>query len=51
MTDIANAALKWQLAVSCFAAQRMLGVLPLSDREPLRSIQELFYETGEAAKK
>ena len=51
MIDTANAALKWQVAVSCFAAQRMLGVLPLSDREPLRSIQELFYETGEAAKK
>ncbi len=51
MLDTTNAVLKWQIAASCFAAQRMLGVLPLSEREPLRSIQELFYETGEAAKK
>jgi hypothetical protein len=51
MLESTNAFLKWQVAVSCFAAQRMLGVLPLADSEPLRSIQELFYETGEAAKK
>ena len=51
MSETADALLKWQVAVSCFAAQRMLGVLPLSDREPLRSVQELLYETGEAAKK
>jgi len=51
VADTTNALLKWQVAVSCFAAQRMLGVLPLSGREPLRSIQELLYETGEAAKK
>jgi len=51
MLDTADAILKWQIAVSCFAAQRMVGVLPLSDREPFRSIQELLYETGESAKK
>jgi hypothetical protein len=51
MADTTDALLKWQIAVSCFAAQRMLSVLPLSRREPLRSMQELFYETGEAAKK
>lgn len=51
MAGTTDAFLKWQVALSCFAAQRLVGVLPLSDREPLRSLQELFYETGEAAKK
>jgi hypothetical protein len=51
MLETADAILKWQIAVSCFAAQRMVGVLPLSDREPLRSIQQRLYETGESAKK
>jgi hypothetical protein len=51
MAETTDALLKFQLAFSCFAAQRMIGVLPLSDREPLRSVQEFLYETGEAAKK
>lgn len=51
MAGTTDAFLKWQVALSCFAAQRLVGVLPLADREPLRSIQELFYQTGEAAKK
>jgi hypothetical protein len=51
MAETSDALLKFQLAFSCFAAQRMIGALPLSDREPLRSVQEFLYETGEAAKK
>ena len=51
MLESTDSLLKFQVAVSCFAAQRMLGVLPLSGSKPLRSVQELLYETGEAAKK
>lgn len=51
MPGTTEAILKWQVALSCSAAQRLVGMLPRADREPLRSLQELFYETGEAAKK
>jgi len=52
MLDSTDAVLKFPLAVSCFAAQRMLGVLPLvGDWEPLRAVQKTLYEAGEAAKK
>ena len=52
MHESTNALLQWQVAVSCFAAQRMLGVLPLvglGDR--FARSRKLFYEAGEAAKK
>ena len=52
MSESTDAVLKFPLAVSCFAAQRMLGMIPLADDwEPLRSAQRTLYETGEAAKK
>lgn len=51
MLDFANAALKFQVAISSFGAQRMLGVLPIADTEPVRAAQESFYRTGEDAKK
>jgi hypothetical protein len=49
--DSANALLKFQVAVSCFTAQRLLGMLPLGTWGPLRAAQETCYEAGEAAKK
>ncbi len=42
---------KFPLAVSCFAAQRMIGVLPMADWEPFRAVQKTLYEAGESAKK
>lgn len=51
MLEFANAALKFQVSISSFGAQRMLGMLPLGDAEPVRSVQETFYKAGEAAKK
>lgn len=52
MLESTDAILKFPLAVSCFAAQRMLGALPLAaDWEPVRTAQKALYETGEAAKK
>src|ERR1700712_5479278 len=51
MLELANAALKFQVAMSSFGAQRMLGVLPISNAEPVRAAQENFYKAGEAAKK
>jgi hypothetical protein len=52
MSGSTDTVLKFPLAVSCFAAQRMLGMLPLvGDWEPLRAVQKALYETGEAAKK
>jgi len=51
MLEFANAALKFQIAISSFGAQRFLGVLPMADTEPVRAFQETFYKAGEAAKK
>ena len=51
MLEFANAALKFQVSISSFGAQRILGVLPLANAEPVRSVQETFYKAGEAAKK
>ncbi|MEI6668053.1 MAG: hypothetical protein WCP29_07845 [Acidobacteriota bacterium] len=52
MSHTTEGVLKFPLAVSCFAAQRMLGVLPLvGEWEPVRSAQRTLYEAGEAAKK
>ncbi len=51
MLDTAGKLLSFPLAVSYFGAQRMLGVLPLSEWEPVRAAQKTLYEAGEAAKK
>jgi len=52
MSGTTDAVLKFPVAVSCFAAQRMLGVLPLvGDWEPVRAAQKSLYERGEEAKK
>ena len=51
MSESADSVLKFPLAVSCFAAQRMLGMLPLSDWSPMRAAQKSLYKAGEAAKK
>lgn len=52
MLESAGNLLKFPIAVSCFAAQRMLGMIPLAgDWEPMRAAQRTLYEAGEAAKK
>jgi len=51
MLEFANAALKLQVSIAIFGAQRILGMLPLGNMEPVRSVQETFYKAGEAAKK
>lgn len=51
MRDSANAIWNFQVAVSYFTAQRLLGMFPLGDWGPLRAAQERCYEAGEAAKK
>ncbi|MGA2213136.1 MAG: hypothetical protein ABSH31_07650 [Bryobacteraceae bacterium] len=51
MLEFANAAFKFQIAISSFGAQRLLGVLPMSDSGPVRGFQETFYKAGEAATK
>lgn len=51
MLELANAAFKFQIAISSFGAQRFLGALPMSDSGPVRGFQETFYKAGEAAKK
>ena len=50
MLEFVNAALKFQVAISSFGAQRMLGVLPIASTEPVRTAQVTFYKAGEAAK-
>jgi hypothetical protein len=49
--EFVDAALKFQVAMSSFAAQRVLGVLPGSNTETVKAAQEKLYRTGEAAKK
>lgn len=52
MFESTGGVLKFPVAVSCFAAQRLLGMIPLvGDWESVRSAQKTLYETGEAAKK
>jgi len=52
MLESAEGVLKFPVAVSCFAAQRMLGMIPLvGDWEPMRAAQKALYEAGESAKK
>ena len=50
MLEFADAALKFNIAVSSFGAQRMLGMLPIADAEPIRVFQESFYKAGENAR-
>lgn len=51
MLDFVSSTLKFQVAMSSFAAERLLGVLPGSDSESVRGLREKFYRTGEDAKK
>ncbi len=51
MMEFVDAALKFNVAMGSFAAQRVLGVLPMSNSESVRATQEKLYRTGEAAKK
>ncbi len=50
MLEFADAALKFNIALSSFGAQRILGVLPMANSEPIRAVQENFYKAGENAK-
>jgi hypothetical protein len=50
MLEFANAAFKFQIAISSFGAQRLLGVLPMADSGAVRRFQETFYKAGESAK-
>jgi hypothetical protein len=50
MLEFADAALKFNIALSSFGAQRVLGVLPIANSEPMRAVQENFYKAGENAK-
>jgi hypothetical protein len=50
MPGLTNAAFKFQIAISSFGAQRLLGLLPLANAEPVRALQERFYKAGEDAK-
>ncbi len=50
MLEFADAALKFNIALSSFGAQRILGVLPMANAEPIRAFQENFYKAGENAK-
>src|SRR5580704_3402956 len=51
MTDLANAALKFRVALSSFGAQKLLGELPLGDSEAARKLQANLYKAGDTAKK
>ena len=51
MLEFANAALKFQVAIASFGAQRVISMLPGSNTEPMRAFQENLYKAGEAAKK
>ncbi|MEQ1948613.1 MAG: hypothetical protein ABL995_15590 [Bryobacteraceae bacterium] len=51
MLELVNAAFKFQVAITSFGAQRLLGMLPMSNSEPLRAVQENLYKAGESAKK
>lgn len=51
MLEFANAAIKFQVSISSFGAQRILGMLPMSNAAPIRSMQDTLYKTGESAKK
>ena len=51
MSASTDGVLKFPVAVSCFAAQRLLGMLPMADWTPLRAARKGLYEAGEAAKK
>ena len=51
VSNSTDSVLKFPLAVSCFAAQRFLDVLPMSDWTPVRAARKSLYEAGESAKK
>jgi len=47
----ASGVLKFPLAVSCFAAERVLGLMPMSDSVAVRAARKSLYQAGESAKK
>jgi hypothetical protein len=51
MTELANAALKFPVAMSSFGAQKLLGILPLGDSEAGRKLRANLYRAGDTAKK
>ena len=51
MSETTGGVLKFPVAVSAFAAERFLGVLPMSDWTPVRAVRKSLYEAGESAKK
>jgi hypothetical protein len=51
MSDFANSALKFPVAMSSFGVQRLLGVLPLGDSEAGRKVRASLYKAGDSAKK
>lgn len=51
MSGLASAAVKFPLAVTSFAAQKMISALPMSDSSMGRAVQTNLYKTGEAAKR
>lgn len=51
MAETTGGVLRFPVAVSCFAAERMLGLLPMSDSSPVRAARKTLYETGASAKK
>ena len=51
MSGLTSAALKFPLAVTTFAAQKLVGALPLADSGIGRAVQSNLYKTGEAAQR
>jgi len=51
MSGLANAAIKFPLAVTTFAAQKLVGALPLANSDLGRAVQSNLYKTGEAAQR
>ena len=51
MSRLASQALKFPLAVTTFAAQKLVGALPLSNSTVGRAVQTNLYKTGEAAQR
>src|ERR1019366_1334721 len=51
MTELANAALKFPVAISSFGVQKLLGVLPLGDSDAGRKLRANLYKAGDTAKK
>jgi len=51
ISGLANQALKFPIAMSSFAFQRLLGTLPLGDSAAVRTMRANLYKTGGAAQR